>query len=545
MDSHPWCSPLPNSLLSFIPRALAVIKVLPTPEQVTIEVAPRPPVAERPDCGMASRRIHSVRARVLHDLPWQGRSVTMRVSMRRFRCSHQPCARQTFTERLPEVVRPWGRRTKRLADIQCYIGFALGGEPGSRLARRLSLPLSGDTLLRLVRIAELEAHPSPRIVGIDDWAWRRGRRYGTIVCDLERRRVIDVLPDRSAETVASWLRQHPGVEVVARDRAGAYAEGVRKGAPQAKQVADRWHLLRNLGDALQRAVDRCHVVVRRAARAVSQGAGAAPEETSPVTQDVKGTRSRADRRARRLARYEELQRLHASGLPMREIAPALGMSAVAAYRWLKAGSPPTHDKPAQPRSLDPYVAHLEVRWREGCRNGWRLWREVRQRGFTGAVNAVARWVARQRRIDPPLVAEARSAATWPEPSSRRCARLLTTPTDKLEGQESEFRAHLAQMAPDLTRAGELAIRCIALIRNAPEAGSGPLLDTWLIDARGTALDAFARGVERDREAVMAALVEPWSTGPVEGQINRLKLLKRTMYGRAGYDLLRRRVLNAA
>jgi transposase len=342
------------------------------------------------------------------------------------------------------------------------------------------------------------------------------------------------------------LRQHPGVEVVARDRAGAYAEGAREGAPQAKQVADRWHLLRNLGDALQKAVERYHLALRQAARAVSQGAGAAPAETSPVAKDTNEISSRVARRARRRARYEELQRLHASGLPVREIAPALGMSAVAAYRWLKAGGPPTHDKPAQPRSLDPYVAHLEVRWREGCRNGWRLWREVRERGFTGAVNAVARWVADHRRHDPPPeAAKVRNAAVWPEPSSRRCAKLLITPPDKLDEHESKFRGHLAQMAPDLAQAGKLAIRCMTLIRSAPKAGSGPLLDTWLTDARGTALDAFARGIERDREAVLAALVEPWSTGPVEGQINRLKLLKRTMYGRAGYDLLRRRVLNAA
>lgn len=471
----------------------------------------------------------------------------MRVTARRFRCSNRLCPRQTFYERLPDVARPWGRRTARLADIQQHIGFALGGEPGSRLATRLSIPASGDTLLRLVRIAELESHASPRVVGIDDWAWRRGQRYGTIVCDLERRRVIDLLPDRSAETVASWLRHHPGVEVIARDRAGAYAEGAREGAPQAKQVADRWHLLRNLGDALQRAADRYHAAVRRAARAVSHGIGTASERTSPTAPDSREARSRADRHARRLARYEELRRLHASGLPMREIAPALGMSAVAAYRWLKAGGPPMHDKPAQRRPLDPYVPHLETRWREGCRNGWRLWREVRELGFTGAVNAVARWVAQQRRGDPPLAAaaEIRHAAAWPEPSSRRCARLLTIPLDKLDVQESEFRAHLAQMAPDLTRAGELAIRCAALIRSAPDVGSGPLLDAWLSDARGTALDAFARGVERDREAVLAALVEPWSTGPVEGQINRLKMLKRTMYGRAGYDLLRRRVLAAA
>ena len=433
-----------------------------------------------------------------------------------------------------------------MADIQRHTGFALGGEPGSRLAARLSMPTSGDTLLRLVRAAELKPHSPPRVVGIDDWAWRRGQRYGTIICDLERKRVINLLPERSAEVVASWLRRHPGIEVVARDRAGAYADGARQGAPEAKQVADRWHLLRNLGDALQGAVDRRRGAVRRAACAVAHGAGAAPEETAPASQATREKRLRADRRTRRLARYEELRRLHASGLPMREIAPALGMSAGAAYRWLKAGGPPTHDKPVQPRPLDPYVPHLEARWRKGCRNGWRLWRELKAQGFAGAVNAVARWVARRRREDPPpRTAEIRRAAAWPEPSSRRCARLLTTPPDKLDEQEGMFLGHLAETAPDLAQAGGLASRFVALVRGAPDAGNGTALDAWLAEARRTALGAFARGIERDRDAVLAALVEPWSTSPVEGQINRLKLLKRTMYGRASYDLLRRRVLAAA
>ncbi len=342
------------------------------------------------------------------------------------------------------------------------------------------------------------------------------------------------------------MRRHPGVEVVARDRAGAYAEGVRQGAPKAKQVADRWHLLRNLGDALQGAADRHRGAVRRAARAVAHEAGAASAEAAPAPQATKEVQLRADRRARRLARYEELRRLHESGLSVQEIAPALGMSAVAAYRWLKAGGPPTHDKPAQPRPLDSYMPHLEARWREGCRNGWRLWREVRALGFAGSVNAVARWAARRRREDPPpRAAEVRRAAAWPEPSSRRCARLLTAAPDKLDAHENEFLAHLAETAPDLVRAGDLATRFAALIRGVPDKGDGLTLDAWLTDARGTALDAFARGITRDRDAVQAALVEPWSTGPVEGQINRLKLLKRTMYGRASYDLLRRRVLAAA
>ncbi len=341
------------------------------------------------------------------------------------------------------------------------------------------MSVSGDTLLRLVRAAELERHPPPRVVGIDDWAWRRGQHYGTIVCDLERERVIDLLPNRSAEAVASWLRRHPGVEVVARDRAGAYALGVRQGAPKAKQVADRWHLLRNLGDALQGAADRHCGAVRRAARAVAHGAAAAPEEVAPASHDTKGTRLRADRRARWLARYEELRWLHRSGLSVQEIAPALGMSAVAACRWLKAGGPPSHDKPAQPRPLDPYVPHLEARWREGCRNGWRLWWEVLALGFAGSVNAVARWAARRRREDPPpRTAEVRRTAAWPEPSSRRCAQLLTAAPDKLDAHESEFLAHLAETAPDLVRAGELATRFAALIRGVPDKGDGSALDAW-------------------------------------------------------------------
>ena len=533
-------------LLPLIPAALHVVQVLPAPDRITVLTAPKPSGSACPLCGVVSSRMHSHYTRTLADLPWQGRVVTVQVRARRFRCATIGCRRQVFAERLPGVARSWARRTARLGDIQRHVGFALGGEPGSRLAARLSMPASGDTLLRLVQATEREPPPSPRVVGIDDWAWRRGQRYGTIVCDLERERVIDLLPDRTAEAVASWLRRHPGVEVIARDRAGAYAEGARQGAPKAKQVADRWHLLRNLGDALQGAADRHRGAVRRAARAVAHGAGAAPRKVAPASWATKDAQLREDRHARRLARYEELRRLHESGLSVQEIAPALGMSAVAAYRWLKAGGPPTHDKPAQPRPLDPYLPHLEARWRGGCRNGWRLWRELQPLGFAGSVNAVARWAARRRREDPPArAAEVRRAAAWPEPSSRRCARLLTAAPDKLDAQEGAFLAHLAEAAPDLTRAGELASRFAALIRGAPDKEAGPALDTWLADARGTALDAFVRGITRDRNAVLAALVEPWSTGPVEGQINRLKLLKRTMYGRAKFDLLRCRVLAAA
>ena len=190
----------------------------------------------------------------------------MQVRVRRFRCTNLECRRRIFAERL-DIAQPKARRTLRLREIQQQIGFAVGGEPGSRLAGRLAMPVSGDTLLRLVRASGLAISSPPRILGVDDWAWRRGQRYGTIICDLERRRVIDLLPDRTGETLASWLRQHgKDVVVVSRDRAGAYAEGIRAGAPQAIQVADRWHLMVNASEALRRVLDRNSGALRRAAR---------------------------------------------------------------------------------------------------------------------------------------------------------------------------------------------------------------------------------------------------------------------------------------
>ena len=266
----------------------------------------------------------------------------------------------------------------------------------------------------------------------------------------------------------------------------------------------------------------------------------------PVPYSTKETRLRANRRAQRRARYDELSRLHKSGLSAEAIAPALGMSAIVARRWLRAGGPPAHSKPRQPQLIDGHVEFLERRWHEGCRDASQLWRELCQHGFAGSRGPVARWVARQRREDPPpRAAEVQRSAAWPAPSSRRCARLLTTPPGRLDAQESVFLAHLAEAAPDLARAGELAAGFVALVKDKTGRDQGLQLETWLADAKGTALDGFVRGIDRDHDAVLAALVEPWSTGPVEGQINRLKLLKRSMYGRASHDLLRQRVLAAA
>jgi len=529
---------LSKSLLSLLPVGLVVDRVVVAPDCVVVAVRARTTAASCPLCRRQSRRVHSRYVRRLGDLPWQGRVGQLDLQVRRFRCSVPECPRRVFAERLPAVVLPRTRRTSRLAEAQRRIALSADGEAGARLASSLAMPVSGDTLLRLIRTAALPSAPKPRVVGIDDWAWRRGQRYGTLIVDLERNRPIDMLPNRDAQTVAAWLKRHPSIEVVARDRAGAYADGVRSGAPEAVQVADRWHLLHNLGGALARALDRHHRDLRAAAAAAVEVQSAQAAPTAPL---VPAAELHApDRHAVRRARFNDVLALNDKGWPVRRIAPAVGVNRQTVQGWLRSGQLPTWRQQLRGSSVDRHAEHLDQRWNEGCRNAAQLWREIQERGFRGQLRTVQRWACGRRGTDPATSGLGRTAA-WPTPSKQRAAWLVVADPERMDATEQQFVEALIARSTDLEGLISLARQFRTMVRHQ----QADRLDGWLAAARGSALAGFADGLVRDLNAVRAALVLPWSTGPVEGQISYLKTIKRTMCGRAGFELLRHHILQAA
>lgn len=533
-----------------------------TPSTAVALLASTAATAACPRCHAPSDRVHSRYRRTVADLPLQGRFVALRLLVRRFRCTRPDCPRDIFCERLPGLLRARARTTARLADVHCAIGFALGGEAGARLAARLDMPTSPDTLLRRVKDTPDEPAPPPRYVGVDDWALRKGQRYGTILIDLERGRVIDIFEGRDGSALASWLREHPGVEVITRDRWAAYARAAAEGAPRARQVADRWHLLKNLREAVERLLGRHAAQVREAlteaaATAEPPATGqTGPEPPSPPAEPPtppRGTptpkeQARQARQQERSRQYQRVQELRAAGQSLRRIARATGLPVKRVIRYARSGRCPDWNPGRQTRTqLDPFADHIDAWVGRGGRNAAELYRELAGLGFGGSYDAVRRCLARRLGSTGrpgPRVGPLSSPVLPVPPSARKLSfAFIRRPEDRKaqeQGRLDRLRACEVGLGEGLDLAGEFA----EMVRKRSQLS----LAQWLAKAEASPcaeLRNFAAGLRQDEAAVGAALTEPWSNGPVEGQVNRLKLIKRQMYGRAGFPLLRARVRYAA
>jgi transposase len=407
--------------------------------------------------------------------------------------------------------------------VHC-LAIVLGGRPAASLSRRLNVEVSNDTLLRMVRRRGPRSFPPPTIVGIDDWAWRRNHRYGTLVCDLERHATIALLPDREPATAEAWLAQHSQICVVARDRGGGYGVAAQRALPHAIQVADRWHLMENASSAFLDAV-------RKSMRQIRTAMGATVINPSLLTfaerLQHEGYLRREETNAAILSLFEQ-------GIAIKEIVRRTGYSRGLVRKILRGQRSDIFR--VRQRSLEPYLPWLDEQWEAGCRNGAALWRALRLRGFRGCLRVVSEWSARRKKVD-----KADPTALGRVPSARSVARLLTIGRERLSKAETITVAAIESGVAVLVEAREIILEFQGIIRRKALAD----LDVWISRARLSLVAAFANGVSKDRAAIEAAISLPWSNGQTEGQICRLKLVKRQMYGRGNLDLLQARVMGLA
>ena len=492
------------------------------------------PTAVCPSCQHVSRRVHSYYTRSPQDLPSSGYIVQLVLRVRRFRCLNLHCQRQTFAERLSDLPVS-ARQTTRLGTLLDCIAVVLSGQAGSRLTERLAMLVSADTLLRRAK-KKAPTPPTPRILGVDDFAFRRGHTYGTILLNLESHQPVDLLEDRSAETFAEWLRQHPGVEIISRDRSKDYQRGATDGAPAAQQVIDRWHLLKNLREAVERSLT--HIQMQQHAQATKH---LRQKRTSSELARREGSRQQ------RLALYHQVVALHQQGGTISGIARQLQIGKQTVRNFIATKSFPEWGRAQQTRSaIDPYREALKRLWDQGCHAPHQLWQRLQaELGFLGGYMLVYRWVQLQREVDAQALNQSQhqNGTTAKGMAPRHLSWSFLRDPSRLEKQEREMLSLLRQ-ENTVNLVYELAQQFVSMVKER----KAELLSTWLRDSQISGiieLVNFAQGLEKEGSALHAALTLPYSNGPVEGKINKLKSIKRSMYGRGGFPLLKQRVLKAA
>src|SRR6266699_1947432 len=581
-----------------LPEGMLIDRVEQTDYQLTVTVVSTRAEAACPGCGCPSDHVHSQYQRTVSDVPCGGRNVVLRLCVRKFFCLRLSCQRKVFAERLPDLVQPWARVSNRLVEELKAIGLAASAEVSERLTPRLGMNVKAPTLLRYLRTIPPAPKSNVTVLGIDDFALRRGNTYGTILINIETSKPLELLPDRTAEAVMPWLSTHPEIQVVSRDRASAFADAVSRVLPHATQVADRYHLVQNLRDHLQQFLDRKRTCLPEVediplteGSTDTQGLGDSHgDQTSTVPSRAEAVDSQTEEtsqpealvgaeapkttmkqepelacltyaerkkkisRDKRYARYEHVLALHQAGMSGRAIARELHMSRRIVQRYLCSDGFPERAPGSGRRAfgkskLDPYLIHLRERWNAGEHSGSRLFCEIKQRGYTGSESLLRQLLGEWRTELPPKrrQGQPRKPRLAPKPrkrrlSSRGAAFLMILPSSKLSAVQ-RHQVEQINLNDELHAVYVLSQEFVTLLKER----QAEALDSWLKrakESRVTELGSFVNGIRRDYAAVHAACSLSWSNGTTEGHVNRLKFLKRQMFGRAHLDLLRVKVLHA-
>jgi len=462
-------------------------------------------------------------------LPAFGNKVSIRLKVRKFYCHNSDCEKSIFAERFDGHFTPYKRVSDRLRKKLLKIALLTGGNAGEKLCKTLCIPVSSSTLIRLIHQQEPDAPITQEAIGIDDWAFRKGISYGTVIIDLNQRKIIDLLPNREAKTVENWLKSMPHVKVVTRDRYSRYAKGVTNGAPNAIQVADRWHLLKNMGDALQKLLERKLQELRRNCKSLEP----------IITNNESGyaIKNDTDYSSRRQLQLDKIKQLYSSGVGIRKIADALKMSRNTIRKYLHLNTPPA--KNSAKTNISLFADYIQKRIDEDKEiKVVQLWKEIKENGYSGCRSVVYEYlkgyVKPHERIRMPKL----KSTSW---IPRKVSLLLYRKEDTLSKSDKELLDMLYEKSSDIRSAAILSGK----FREIMENKQGELLNNWIDEVKTSSLkelSSFATGLLSDYSAVKNALTLPWSNGQVEGQVNKLKTIKRQMYGRASFSLLRKRMI---
>jgi transposase len=507
-------------------------------QTVIVHLHATAPTAACPHCGTAGSRVHSRYERTIADIAFGVRNLELKLLVRKWICPEASCSRHIFAERFPELVQRYAPMTNRLITALQAVGVIANGVDAAQIASSFGVPTTAKTIIRRVLQLPLPGEGEVAKVGIDEWAWKKGQRYGTILVDLEKRRVVQLLAERSVETSTAWLHRHPEIDLVSRDRGKIFRDAATQGAPQAKQVVDRFHLQKNFAEALEKFFRK----QEHALKTATQSSAGKTRSAARTKVPEKIAQERRARHRQRVSVHKQIWKLYRQGCHKEQIAQLLGVSSRSVYRALEQkAAPPPRRRSRSSSIVDPYLFYLTSRWNQGCHNVARLYEEIVAQGYTGTQRTL------QMRLRPFRSQGARTVSKQTiildkPPSPRGVALMMVRSAHSRTREQTAYLQQLVQSDSTIDVVFTLAQDFGRLLRKH----EGQVrLEQWKTAVRASGiveLIAFVDGLADDAEAVANGCSMTWSNGMVEGFVNKVKWIKRSSYGQAGFPLLQRRVL---